>query len=81
MSTSSFDPARTSQTLLIRVRDLGDQPAWEEFHTRYAPMIGGWCRRWFPRETDDMVQEVMLLLARRLRSSSTIPARAASAAT
>jgi RNA polymerase sigma factor (sigma-70 family) len=67
MTTRSFDPARTSQTLLIRVRELGDQQAWEEFHTRYAPMIRGWCRQWFPRETDDMVQEAMLLLARRLR--------------
>jgi RNA polymerase sigma factor (sigma-70 family) len=68
MSTSSFDPARTRQSLLIRVRDLGDQQAWAEFHARYAPMIGGWCRRWFPREADDMVQEVLLLLARRLRT-------------
>ncbi len=23
------------------------------------PMIRGWCQRWFPREADDMVQEVM----------------------
>jgi RNA polymerase sigma factor (sigma-70 family) len=68
MSTGSFDPARTRQSLLIRLRDPGDQQAWEEFHARYAPMIRGWCRQWFPRETDDMVQEVLLLLARRLRT-------------
>ena len=67
MSTGSFDPARTRQSLLIRLRDTEDQQAWEEFYARYTPMIGGWCRQWFPREAEDMVQEVMLLLARRLR--------------
>ena len=67
MTTASFDPARTRQTLLIRLRDSGDHQAWDEFHARYAPMIGGWCRQWFPRETEDMVQEVLLLLAKRLR--------------
>jgi len=74
MSTGSFDPARTRQSLLIRLRELGDQQAWEEFHARYAPMIRGWCRRWFPRETEDMVQEVLLLLARRLRTFEYEPA-------
>jgi RNA polymerase sigma factor (sigma-70 family) len=68
MSTGSFDPARTRLSLLIDVRDPRNQQAWEEFHARYAPMIGGWCRQWFPRETDDMVQEVLLLLVRRLRT-------------
>jgi len=75
MSTGSFDPARTRQSLLIRLRDLGDQQAWEEFHARYAPMIGGWCRRWFPRETDDMVQEVLLLLAKSLRDFEYDPSK------
>lgn len=68
MTTASFDPARTRQSLLIRLRDSGDHQAWDEFHVRYAPMIGGWCRQWFPRETEDMVQEVLLLLAKRLRT-------------
>jgi RNA polymerase sigma factor (sigma-70 family) len=59
MSTGSIDPTRTSPSLLIDVREPGDQEAWEEFHARYSPMIRGWCRQWFPREADDMVQEVM----------------------
>jgi RNA polymerase sigma factor (sigma-70 family) len=59
MSTSKVDPAPTSPTLLNDVRRPGNQQAWEQFHTRYAPMIRGWCQRWFPREADDMVQEVM----------------------
>jgi len=75
MSTGSYDSARTSRTLLSRLRDPGDQQAWEEFHARYAPMIRGWCRHWFPRETEDMVQEVMLLLARRLRTFEYQPAK------
>jgi len=68
MSTGSFDPGRTRSSLLIDVRDSQDQQAWEEFQARYTPMIRGWCRQWFPREADDMVQEVMLLLVRRLRT-------------
>ena len=67
MSTSSFDSTRTSRTLLIRLRDTGDQHAWEEFYARYTPMIWGWCHQWFPRDAEDMVHEVMRLLVRRLR--------------
>jgi RNA polymerase sigma-70 factor (ECF subfamily) len=68
MSTTSFDPARTSPTVLLAVRDPRNQQAWEEFYARYNRMIWGWCRQWFPRETDAMVQEVMLILARRLQT-------------
>jgi RNA polymerase sigma-70 factor (ECF subfamily) len=75
MSNGSVHPARTRQSLLIRLHDPGDQQAWEEFHARYAPMIHGWCVRWFPRETDDMVQEVLLLLVRRLRTFEYEPGR------
>jgi RNA polymerase sigma factor (sigma-70 family) len=58
MGTNPLDTFRTSQTLLGRVRTCDDQQAWDDFHRRYAPMIRGWCRHWFPRETDDMVQTV-----------------------
>ena len=74
MNKASFDPALTRESLLIRLRVPEDQQAWVEFDARYAPMIGGWCRQWFPRETDDMVQEVLLLLARRLRTFEYEPA-------
>jgi RNA polymerase sigma-70 factor (ECF subfamily) len=67
MCTSSFDSTRTSGSLLFRLRDTGDQQAWEQFYARYAPMIWGWCHQWFPRDAEDMVQEVMRLLVRRLR--------------
>ena len=37
MRTSSFDSTPTSGTLLFRLRDTGDQQAWEEFYARYSP--------------------------------------------
>jgi RNA polymerase sigma-70 factor (ECF subfamily) len=67
MSNASTDRSRTHASLLIRLHDPQDQAAWVEFDNRYRPMIRGWCRRWFPRETDDMVQEVFLILSKRLR--------------
>jgi RNA polymerase sigma factor (sigma-70 family) len=75
MTTGSFDPARTSGTLLGRLHDPADQKAWEEFYARYSPMISGWCHRWFPRDAEDMVNEVMLLLVRRLREFVYDPAK------
>lgn len=62
MNSSSFDTSRTHPSLLIRLRNPADQQAWAEFYERYTPMIRGWCRHWFPRETDDMVQEVFTRL-------------------
>jgi RNA polymerase sigma-70 factor (ECF subfamily) len=67
MSNQSTDRWHTRSSLLIRLHDPNDQAAWVEFDNRYRPMIRGWCRRWFPRETDDMVQEVFVRLSKRLR--------------
>jgi RNA polymerase sigma factor (sigma-70 family) len=67
MSTSR-DASLTRQSLLIRLKDPGNDQAWEEFHRQYAPMIRGWCHQWFPRETDDMVQEVFVRLAHCLKT-------------
>jgi RNA polymerase sigma factor (sigma-70 family) len=64
---NGYDINRTSPSLLVRLRDTGDQRAWDEFHQHYAPMIRGWCRHWFPRETDDMVQEVFVRLTKCLK--------------
>jgi RNA polymerase sigma factor (sigma-70 family) len=65
---SSHDLYATSPSLLISVRDTADQQAWDEFYRRYSPMIGGWCHQWFPREADDMVQEVFVRLTKCLKS-------------
>jgi RNA polymerase sigma-70 factor, ECF subfamily len=59
MDFQTFD---TSRSLLIRIRDNADHEAWKQFHERYAPMIRGWCRHWFPHEVDDMAQEVFTRL-------------------
>jgi RNA polymerase sigma factor (sigma-70 family) len=67
MNVSSLDTSRTSATLLLRIKDPADQRAWAEFHERYAPMIRGWCRHWFPREAEDMVQEVFTRLIKCLK--------------
>jgi RNA polymerase sigma-70 factor (ECF subfamily) len=67
MDASRSDTWRTSASLLIRLKDPADQRAWDEFHERYAPMIRGWCGHWFPRETDDMAQEVFARLFRCLK--------------
>ena len=69
------DPERTSTTLLVRIQNPGDQQAWEEFVDRYGPMILGWCRRWFPREADDMVQEVLVRLVLAIGSFEYDPRR------
>jgi RNA polymerase sigma factor (sigma-70 family) len=75
MSNENNDRWRTRGSLLIQLQDPNDQAAWVEFYNRYRPMITGWCRRWFPRETEDMVQEVFLLLSKRLREFKYKPAK------
>jgi RNA polymerase sigma factor (sigma-70 family) len=75
MDSQTFDTSRTHASLLIRVRDIADQKAWEEFHERYSPMIRGWCRHWFPHEVDDMVQEVFSRLMNSMRAFEYKPGR------
>ena len=74
MSTEDESGSETSATLLIQVRDTNDRVAWEKFLRRYQPMIQKWCRRWFPRETDDPVQEVLVILVDQLRKFEYDPA-------
>lgn len=40
------DAGTTSPTLLERVRDRGDHPAWAEFVGRYDPLLRRWSRRY-----------------------------------
>jgi RNA polymerase sigma-70 factor (ECF subfamily) len=68
MSTGNDDPMRTRASLLVRIRDPRDHQAWGEFEGRYRPLIRGWCRRWFPREPDDMVQEVFARLTKCIKN-------------
>lgn len=73
----SADELRTSSTLLLRLRDLTDEEAWEEFLKRYTPRIFAWCRRYNLQESDasDVTQEVLGKLLRAMRSFQYDPAK------
>ena len=60
------DSTRTDSELLNKVRDPRNHPAWEKFIARYRPMIRGWCRHWFPEESDDKACEVLSELVFRM---------------
>ena len=70
--------SRTDASLLGRLReDPSDQVAWNTFVQRYGPKIYGWCRHWSlqPADAQDVTQDVLYLLAKRLRSFAYDPAR------
>ncbi len=70
--------SHTSPTLLGRLRDApNDEPTWQSFVERYGPKIFGWCRKWGLREVDaeDVTQNVLLILAKRLRTFVYDPSR------
>lgn len=64
------DDTPTSGTLLMRLRELDDREAWNEFVERYTPRIYGWCRRYRLQESDaaDVTQEVLGKLVKVIRS-------------
>jgi RNA polymerase sigma-70 factor (ECF subfamily) len=68
----------TSPSLLGRLGRLPtDQAAWADFARRYGRQIYGWCRRWQLQEADaqDVTQEVLLKLARKMATFAYDPAR------
>jgi RNA polymerase sigma-70 factor (ECF subfamily) len=61
---------RTSVSLLRRLQEeTPDAEAWPEFVRRYGPHLHRWCRTWGLQEadTEDVTQNVLVKLARRLR--------------
>jgi RNA polymerase sigma-70 factor (ECF subfamily) len=64
--------AETSSTLLLSARDPADRPAWFRLVTIYSPLLHAWIRRAGipPHDADDLVQEVLLALARELPTFS-----------
>lgn len=58
------DPSATRTSLFVRLRSDGTRKefAWREFYDRYAPIIGGFCRKMGAQshEIPDVVQDVML---------------------
>jgi len=77
MSTNPDSATQTSYTLLMRVRDVSDQQAWNEFVECYAPKIFLWCRRFHLQESDasDVTQEVLVKLVSAMQSFVYDPAR------
>jgi RNA polymerase sigma-70 factor, ECF subfamily len=68
MNFQHSSPTRAS--LLKRLREPDDGSAWREFVTLYGPLLSAWCRRRGLRDhdVDDVVQTVLLRLARRMSS-------------
>jgi RNA polymerase sigma factor (sigma-70 family) len=61
----SYTPS-TRSSLLVRIRNLEDQRAWEEFVEIYTPLVYGYCRSRDLQEGDaaDVAQESMRAVAR-----------------
>ena len=64
------DELTTHPSLLLRVRDVGNHLAWNEFVEVYGPVIFNYCRLRQLQECDssDVAQEVLLRLSRALRA-------------
>src|SRR5262249_9733988 len=76
-SGSEADDARTSASLLDRVRDWGDHPAWVDFHERYNPLLHRWCGRFsLDAETsDELCQRIWVELMARMQTFRYDPSR------
>jgi RNA polymerase sigma-70 factor (ECF subfamily) len=59
---------RTSQSLLERLRQLGDEASWARFTALYTPLLYSWARRLVaqPDDAADLVQDVFTAVVRRL---------------
>jgi RNA polymerase sigma-70 factor, ECF subfamily len=68
-SEGSFAVYTTSLSLLQRLREPSEKLAWDRFVLLYTPLILQWAGRLGLREPEasDLVQEVFLLLVRKLR--------------
>jgi RNA polymerase sigma factor (sigma-70 family) len=70
--------SHTSASLLARLGgDTADAAAWDQFLRRYGPQVLAWCRRWEMQAADaeDVCQDVLLRVARQMRTFRYDPAR------
>ena len=67
----------TNPSLLLRLRDCGNQRAWDEFVQIYAPLIFGFCRKHKLQHADalDVTQEVFLSVLGSISDFEYRPAR------
>lgn len=68
---------QTQPSLLVRVRNPGDQAAWREFDAKYRPLILGYCRARGLQASDseDVRQIVMINLMKALPNFEYQPGR------
>ncbi len=71
------DGGKTSTTLLDRIRDWRDHPAWSDFYERYDPLLHRWCGRFaLDADTaDELCQRVWMELMTRMRTFRYDPSR------
>lgn len=67
----------TSPTLLVRLREVDDEDAWERFYDLYSPLILGFSRQQgcSAAQANDVLQETMMCAMRVLSSFAYDPAR------
>ena len=67
----------TNITLLMRVRDHGDQASWAAFAEVYTPLLYAYCqkRSISPADTSDIIQEVMRAVAGAIQSFDYDPSK------
>ena len=68
MSTETESSQRTRLSLLARLKDWSQQTAWREFDQDYAPLLRNVARKagLADDEADDMVQETMIAVAKKI---------------
>jgi len=71
------EPPVTRPSLLVRLRDVRDAPAWAQFVQVYAPLIYGFARRQGLQDADaaDLTQEVLQAVAGAIRGLDYDPTR------
>jgi RNA polymerase sigma factor (sigma-70 family) len=67
----------THPSLLVRLRDMGDQRSWSEFTEIYGRLVYRFSRRrWFEEaDAQDLVQEAFLAVARAIERYDPEPVR------
>jgi RNA polymerase sigma-70 factor (ECF subfamily) len=71
------DAFATRASLLVRLRDAGDDGAWRQFVELYAPLVFGLARKHGLQDADaaDLTQEVLLAVSRGIRTLEYDPRR------
>ena len=70
-------PNATRPSLLLRLRDPGDDDAWRTFVETYSPLVCAYCRRRGLQDSDvaDVTQEVMTQVLRSITAFTYQPDR------